>query len=229
MRAQNYRPKVHPGVIARGRSTSSTASSSGAPHRSRNAVRATRRKSEKRGQGARVIWLLMIIGGLIAVGFVLAQRSQINAHQFRQAEEKVKTQLDELANQQRFLALQKERAINTQESDRIAKQSGLIQPRMSKGNQAVAAAATAKPVTAKPAAANKPVAKPAVKPAAAPAGKAAVKSAPKPALQLAKLPAKPATAQAGKNKAVPPGKAGKDGKNPSQLAQRQDAKKEKRR
>jgi len=200
------------------------ASHSGTSYRSRSAVRTSRRKSEKRGQGARVIWLLMIIGGLIASGFVLAQRSQINAHQFRQAEEKVKTQLDELANHQRFLALEKERAINTQESDRIAKQSGLIQPRMTKGNQVAAA-----PATAKPAAVNKPVTKPTVKPAAAPVGKAAVKTAAKPALQLAKLPAKPAVAQTGKNKVVTPGKASKDGKNPSQLAQHQDAKKEKRR
>lgn len=227
MRTQNHRTPIQSGPIARRRPIPPASS---VPRRSR-------RKSEKRGQGARVIWLMMIIGGLIASGFLLAQRSQINAHQLRQAEEKFKTQLDDLSTQQRFWALEKERATNAQESERIAKQSGLVQPQFKKTIQP----SVPQPSSAKPAASVKQTAKAPLETMKQPA-KSAVKSVMQPSKPSAKpatarasikpsapLPAKSGTA-AKSNKIAPPGKPNKDGKNQRQLAQNlPPGKKEKRR
>ncbi len=207
MRAQHHRTQNHPGVIARRRPTP-TASS---------VQRRPRRKSEKRGQGARVIWLMMILGSLVASGFLLAQRSQINTHQLRQAEETFKTQLDEMTNQQRYLALEKERATNAQESDRIAKQAGLVQPEFKRGNQAaVAQAYPAKSalsvMPAVKAPAPKQLAKSFVKPVAQPLTASAKKNA-------ARMPVQ--SLPAAKRANVPPtGKANKDSRNQGQPAQK---------
>jgi hypothetical protein len=223
MRTQNNRTQIQSGAIARRRPIPSASS---VPRRSR-------RKSEKRGQGARVIWLMMMIGGLIASGFLLAQRSQINAHQLRQAEEKFKTQLDELTTQQRFWALEKERATNALESERIARQSGLIQPQLKKtGETPVPQAPSAKPAatvkqTAKtPAETMKQPAKSPVKSVMQPS-----KPSTKPAAARASTPSSAKSGLAAKsNKIAPPGKANKDGKNQRQLAQNLPPnKKEKRR
>ncbi|MEP7339262.1 MAG: hypothetical protein ABI977_16115 [Acidobacteriota bacterium] len=227
MRTQNNRTQIRSGVTVRRRPIPSASS---VPRRSR-------RKSEKRGQGARVIWLMMMIGGLIASGFLLAQRSQINAHQLRQAEEKFKTQLDDLSTQQRFWALEKERATNTQESERIARQSGLVQPQLKRTNQTSAPqppsakpAATVKQTAKAPAETMKHPAKSTVKPLVQPS-----KPSPKPTTVRASIKSSaPSSAKSGlaakSNKIAPPGKANKDGKNQRQLAQNlPPGKKEKRR
>ena len=218
MTAQNYRPKVSTGSLA-GRRTLSTNST--ATTRSRKSAR----KSDARGQGARVLWILMIVGGLIGSGFVMAQHSQINVHQFRQAEEKVKTQLDELTNQQRFLALEKERVVNTQESDRIAKNAGLVQPKLDGAMAApIRAEARTEPKPEALKVAAKPAAKPAVKAESKPSGKPVGKQTPlkQPAKQLAKPTVKPAAKPVAKpvaaktvSRSAPPNKA--NGK--QQLAQ----------
>ena len=223
MRAQNHRTSIQSGAIARRRPIPSASS----------VQRRSRRKSEKRGQGARVIWLMMMIGGLIASGFLLAQRSQINAHQLRQAEEKFKTQLDEMTTQQRFWALEKERATNAQESERIARQSGLLQPQLKKTSQTpVPSAPSAKPaMTVKqpakaPAETMKQPAKSAVKSVVQPS-----KPFAKPAAVRASTPSSAPLGMAAKsNKIATPGKANKDGKNQHQLAQNSPpGKKDKRR
>lgn len=239
MRAQNYRPKVRTGTFAK-RHTVSPASST---TRSRNS-----RQSETRGQGARVMWILMIIGGLIGSGFVMAQHSQINVHQLKQTEEKVKTQLDEMTNQQRYLALEKERALNTQESERIAREAGLRQPKLdssaaplpkpelvvkpqppAKASPTLAAKTTIKPGIAKPE--NKSEGKSAVKAAASatkPAAKPAALS--KSAVRLTAL-AKPAArpiVSKPVSRVAPAGKPVKGGK-AQQLAQKQETKKDRRR
>lgn len=214
MRAQHHRTPIHPGVIARRRTHSSASSPSSGQRRSRH-------KAEKRGQGARVIWLMMIIGSLVASGFLLAQRSQINAHQLRQAEEKFRTQLDDMTNQQRYLALEKERATNAQESDRIAKQAGLIQPQLKKGNQVVASqpSLAKSPVTTAPAekapVAAKQIVRSSVKPAVQPVTPAVKKAAGRASMQSAQatLAVKPV-------KILPTSKTGKDHMNQRQPAQK---------
>jgi len=224
MRAQNHRTQSQTGASARRHPNPSISAVS---RRLRGTTQPSRRKSghrpEKRGQGTRVIWSLMMIGGLVASGFVLAQRSQINAHQLRQAEEKFKTQLDEMTNQQRFLVLEKERATNAHESARVAQQAGLGQPQLKKTSQMP----PPQPMAAKPspvlpaklrAEPPKHAASPAAKPAAQPQ-------------KSPKLAAKPAAARAATPAAAPsnhlkksppsaaPAKANKDGKNSRHLAQ----------
>lgn len=193
MTAQNYRPKVSTGSLAGRRTVSSDST---ATTRSRNS-RQSARKSDARGQGARVLCILMIVGGLIGSGFVMAQHSQINVHQFRQAEEKVKSQLDELTNQQRFLALEKESAINTQESDRIAKQAGLQQLKLEGAMSAmIRTEAPAKPQTVK--AETKPEVKAVVKPVVKSANNLVSKQA-LPVKQVGKQVAKQAGKQISKH------------------------------
>lgn len=231
MKAQNYRPRIQTSIASARRTAPPAAS------RSRSTPRRSRRKSEGKGQGGRVIWILMAVGGLIASGFLLAQRSQINAHQLRQAEEKFKTQLEDLSNQQRYLALEKERVLNVQETDRIAKQSGLIQPRLDQS--AIQQSLSASPVKSE--AENKtakavvthavmpvvPSAKSLAKPQAAKqAAKSSGNVAPtNKANAVSKSTAKMPTAKTNANAA----KANKDSKNLRQVARSQEPKKEKRR
>jgi hypothetical protein len=235
MRAQNRRTQSQTGANARRHPNPSISAVS---RRLRSTTHPSRRKSghksEKRGHGTRIIWSLMMIGGLIASGFVLAQRSQINAHQLRQAEEKFKTQLDDMTNQQRFLVLEKERATNAHESARIAQQAGLGQPQLKKASQTP----PPQPLPAKPA----PV-QPAKlrtdppKHAASPAAKSAAQPPKSPKLAAkpaAKRAATPASASSNHLKKSPPGaapaKASKDAKNSRRLAQSSPpSKKEKRR
>jgi hypothetical protein len=231
MRAQNHRTQSQTGASARRHPNSPF---SAAPRRSRSTTHHSRRKSEKRGQGTRVIWSLMMIGGLIASGFVLAQRSQINAHQLRQAEEKFKTRLDEMTDQQRFLVLEKERATNAHESARIAQQAGLGQPQLKKTSQMpLPQPPPAKPAPLQPAKlrtdlpkhAASPTAKSAAQPLKSP------KLAAKPAAARAATPASaPSTKASKSNKPAPPAKANKDARNSRQLAQSSPpSKKQKRR
>ena len=212
MRAQHHRTPIHPGVITRRRPNPSASSPSSGQRRSRH-------KTEKRGQGARVIWLMMIVGSLVASGFLLAQRSQINAHQLRQAEEKFRTQLDDMTNQQRYLALEKERATNAQESDRIAKQAGLIQPQLKKGNQATVSqpspaksAVSVTPADEAPVVATRRLAKSTVNPVMQPVTPAIKK--------VAGRVSAPSILAAKSAKSLPPVKASKVG-----LTQRQPAQK----
>lgn len=213
MRTQNYRPRVHSGTHTRRRTVPSAIHLRSRSHHSR-------RKSESRGQGARVLWILMLIGGLIGSGFVMAQQSQINVHQFKQAEERFRTQLDELTNQQRYLALEKERVINTQESERIARQSGLVQPKLDR----MVAQPPQSELPATPVARNasmRIVPKPEAKPIA--------KRVVKPAVQLKPLAKPPVPKIVGKgSKGAPSGKLVKGGKQ-QQPGQKAIARKERRR
>lgn len=213
MRAQHYRPRVHSGSIAKHRTIPSASASVTRP-------RSSSRKTENRGQGTRALWILMIVGALIGSGFVMAQQSQINVHQIKQTEEKFRTQLDELTNQQRYLALEKERVINTHESERIAKQSGLAQPKL---ERAIVSQPPPEPV-AKPQLVTKQVAKPVLKPTAQVSAKPIVK----PTVQLKQLAKQPTIKSV--SKLAPSSKAGKvvkAGKSQPMLAHRQDSKKEK--
>jgi hypothetical protein len=72
--------------------------------------------------------LMVGVGAIIAVGFILAQNSLINVLQLKRAEESLKSELDTLSSQQRFYTFKKEQALSTQESERAASESGLVQP-----------------------------------------------------------------------------------------------------
>jgi hypothetical protein len=71
------------------------------------------------------MWLMILAGVALAAGFVFALRSQINAYRIAQAEEQLKSQLDEYTRQRQFLNRDKERAMNASESDRAGKWNGL--------------------------------------------------------------------------------------------------------
>jgi len=86
------------------------------------------RRGRQRQRGANVFWMLMLVGAFLACGFVFAMRSQINVYQLGQAEAQLKSELDEMANRQRYEMLQRERALNPRKIERAAKQAGLVQP-----------------------------------------------------------------------------------------------------
>ncbi|HZF41281.1 MAG TPA: hypothetical protein VE715_20830, partial [Blastocatellia bacterium] len=71
------------------------------------------------------MWLMILIGMALAAGFVFALRSQINTYRIAQAEEQLKTKLDEYTRQQQFLALDRERALSASESERAGRWNGL--------------------------------------------------------------------------------------------------------
>jgi len=79
------------------------------------------------GRGSRVMWMMILIGVALSAGFVFALRSQINTHRIGQAEERLRVKLDEYTSQQKFLTLDQQRALNTGESARAGRQSGLDQ------------------------------------------------------------------------------------------------------
>ncbi len=124
MKAQTYRPRVQNGQVAKRRSRP------GGVAAQKVSVRgARRRQNRERRQGSNVLGVLMCIGALVATGFVFALRSQINTHQLGQAEAQLRSELDEIANRQRYEVLAQQRALSPREIDRAAKQAGLIQPK----------------------------------------------------------------------------------------------------
>jgi hypothetical protein len=71
------------------------------------------------------MWMMILIGMALAAGFVFALRSQINAYRIAQAEEQLKTKLDEYASQQEFLARDQQRALSAGEVERVGRRNGL--------------------------------------------------------------------------------------------------------
>lgn len=133
MKAQHHRTTNRakiglPGSVTRRR----TSTASGTSSRSTKAPRKATKATHRQGNGARVIMLMVGVGSIIAVGFILAQHSLINVLQLKRAEESLKSELDTLSSQQRFYTFKKEQALSTQESDRAANESGLIQPGLGK-------------------------------------------------------------------------------------------------
>lgn len=138
MRTPRYLPGVRNGVVAKRQGRSKNPSTSKALGMGRN-IRGQRRNSRRfsnheanssgrrrsEGRGAKVMWLMILIGMGLAAGFVFALRSQINTYRIAQAEEQLKSQLDEYTRQQKFNDLEKQRAINASESDRAGRWNGL--------------------------------------------------------------------------------------------------------
>ncbi len=128
MRAQTYRPRVQNGPIAKRRNRPATKKVSERTSTARRASSRARRGQVERRTGSRVLWSLMLIGALVAAGFLSALNSQISTYRLGQAEAELKAELDEIANRQRFDILEQQRALSPGESDRAARQMGLVQP-----------------------------------------------------------------------------------------------------
>ena len=71
------------------------------------------------------MWMMILIGVALAAGFVFALRSQINAYRIAQAEEQLKTKLDEYASQQEFLTRDQQRVLSAGEVERAGRRNGL--------------------------------------------------------------------------------------------------------
>jgi hypothetical protein len=71
------------------------------------------------------MWMMILIGVALAAGFVFALRSQINAYRIAQAEEQLKTKLDEYSSQQEFLTRDQQRALSAGEIERAGRRNGL--------------------------------------------------------------------------------------------------------
>ncbi len=95
---------------------------------SRQSSRGKRRKSEKSDKSARAIWMMVMVGGLIGSIFILAQRLQMNTLHLKRVEEGLKSEIDTLASQQPYLNFQKDKALSTQESQKVASEFKLVQP-----------------------------------------------------------------------------------------------------
>lgn len=123
MKARSYRPKVQNGTISK-RQRSSAKSARPA------AARGRRRKNRREGpeEGSNLFLTLVMVGALVVMGFVFALRSQLNTRQLGQAEERLKSELDQIADQQRFDVLEQQRTTSLRESARAAQESGLVQP-----------------------------------------------------------------------------------------------------
>src|SRR5262245_24831296 len=139
MRTPRYLPGVRNGAVAKRQARSKNPATSskalgafsvgeGIRRPRPNSRRVSNRAGDRRrseGRGSRVMWVMILTGVALAAGFVFALRSQINAYRIAQAEEQLKTKLDEYAGQQKFLTLDQQRALSAGESDRTGRRSGL--------------------------------------------------------------------------------------------------------
>jgi hypothetical protein len=139
MRTPRYLPGVRNGAVAKRQARSKNPAKSlralgtfsigaGTPRSRQNSRRISSRALDRRrneGRGARVMWMMILIGVALAAGFVFALRSQINAYRIAQAEELLKMKLDEYASQQEFLARDQQRALSADEVERAGRRNGL--------------------------------------------------------------------------------------------------------
>jgi len=139
MRTPRCLPGVRNGAVAKRQARSKNRAKSsralgmfsigaGAPHSRLNSRRLSSRALDRRrseGREARVMWTMILIGVALAAGFVFALRSQINAYRIAQAEEQLKTKLDEYSSQQEFLTRDQQRALSADEVERAGRRNGL--------------------------------------------------------------------------------------------------------
>jgi hypothetical protein len=139
MRTPRYLPGVRNGAVAKRQARSKNPAKSsralgmfsigaGTPHSRQNSRRLSSRVIDRRrseGREARVMWTMILIGVALAAGFVFALRSQINAYRIAQAEEQLKTKLDEYSSQQEFLTRDQQRALSAGEVERAGRRNGL--------------------------------------------------------------------------------------------------------
>src|SRR6266498_205595 len=136
---KRYLPGVRNGAVAKRQARSKNPAKSsmalgafsigaGTPRSRQNSRRISSRALDRRrseGRGARVMWMMILIGVALAAGFVFALRSQINAYRIAQAEELLKVKLDEYASQQEFLTRDQQRALSAGEVEQAGRRNGL--------------------------------------------------------------------------------------------------------
>ncbi|MFN0087601.1 MAG: hypothetical protein ACKVX9_19580 [Blastocatellia bacterium] len=122
MKGHQHRQRVQNGMVVR-----RAAARAGEGARATRGARSGRRREAAPERGSHVLWIMIVVGGLLTIGFVLGVRSQITAHQINQAEERLRTELDRVAAQQKFLAIEQDRAISPAESTRAGREAGLVQ------------------------------------------------------------------------------------------------------
>ena len=66
------------------------------------------------------VWVLVMIGAVVAGGFVAGLHWQLSAHALSRAEVKLKNELNQAENEQRFLEAQQYGALTPQEIERTA-------------------------------------------------------------------------------------------------------------
>jgi hypothetical protein len=139
MSTPRYLPRVRNGAVAKRQARSKNPAKSskalgafsvgaGVPRSRQNSRWIPSRAVDRRrreGRGARVMWMMILIGVALAAGFVFALRSQINTYRIAQAEEQLKVKLDEYASQQKFLTRDQQRALSAGEIERAGKRNGL--------------------------------------------------------------------------------------------------------
>jgi hypothetical protein len=139
MKAQHIRPKVQNGSVAR---RAPRGESTAARPTVRRAVRSTARKAASAARPAppsrrrvgvetprepdsKVFWMIVFLGVMLTAGFLFGVRSQINTLQLNQAEEKLRDQIDRYTAEQKFLALDRQRALSPSSREMAVKESGL--------------------------------------------------------------------------------------------------------
>ncbi|MBS1790892.1 MAG: hypothetical protein JST85_24485 [Acidobacteria bacterium] len=128
MTARTHHNRI-PASQAKLRSGSRTkAKTASLPGGSKPSSRSRQRKSARSGKGARPIWMMVIVGGLIGSIFILAQRFQMHTLHLKRMEEGLKSEIDTLASQQPYLNFQRDKAMSTQESQKVASEYNLNQP-----------------------------------------------------------------------------------------------------
>jgi hypothetical protein len=139
MRTPRYLPGVRNGAVAKRQARSKNPAKSsralgtfsigaGIPRSRQNSRRISSRALDggrREGRGARVMWMMILIGVALAAGFVFALRSQINTYRIAQAEERLKMKLDEYSSQQEFLTRDQQRALSAGEVERAGRRNGL--------------------------------------------------------------------------------------------------------
>ena len=147
MRTPRHLPGVRNGAVAKRQTRSKNPANSsralgtfsigaGIPRSRQNTRRISSRaldRSLREGRGARVMWMMILIGVALAAGFVFALRSQINTYRIAQAEELLKNKLDEYASQQEFLTRDQQRALSADEVERAGRRNGLNHLKLDKG------------------------------------------------------------------------------------------------
>jgi hypothetical protein len=139
MTTPRYLPRVRNGAVAKRQARSKDQAKSskalgafsvgaGVPRSRQNSRWMSSRAVDRRrgeGRGARVMWVMILVGVALAAGFVFALRSQINTYRIAQAEEQLKGKLDEYTSQQKFLAREQQRALSAGEVERAGMRNGL--------------------------------------------------------------------------------------------------------
>ncbi|QQS46284.1 MAG: hypothetical protein IPM66_20600 [Acidobacteriota bacterium] len=134
MAVRTIRPRVQNGTVVRrstpARKTSARKQAPKTSGRVAGRAKGSRQARRKASGGSRVFWLLILVASVMASGFIYSLRSQVAMHRLGQMESNLRGELEDIANRQRYEVMEQQRAINPQQSESAARQSGLVQPRL---------------------------------------------------------------------------------------------------